>query len=139
MKNLIVLISLLLSNNLHAMDIICQQVEGSQARMKFVFKDLQINSIALEDLSTGEFNELDKTIETVFSDSERRNFIVKNPTPKSIDWEKEPNCYKEIGTTWYFNLSETSSWVQFYPDIITRDTKCVPPRYRPQGIELRCH
>ena len=71
---------------------------------------------------------------------DRNSFSAKPTFEGQIDWEMEPNCFKNIGTQMYFVLDfDTESFgVYLAPMFVLKDKTCVSPRARPQPKALIC-
>ena len=89
-----------------------------------------------------DFKKLEKNIELVFPNDGEGNesFTAKPVLKEAIDWSQEPDCYKQVGSLWYFVFKHQKNehFVQIAPFLVFENNRCVPPRYTPQDHVLDC-
>lgn len=141
-KTQLVIISLCFCISASAQSLLCHIPSLPKAQpMKLKYQDYKVTEISLLDESTGKFELLDSNIIVISSAlSDLESFSVHPNIKEDIDWSKEPNCFKEIGTQWYFSFYKESGHkvVQFYPYFVKSYDHCKPPRFPVQNYALSC-
>lgn len=142
-KLFIFLAMLTVSSPALAKALICRLVQNPEAStLKITYSNNSPFEVYSKSQKASEFKKLNKSIEVVLPNDGEGNesFTVKPNLQSPIDWSKEANCYKEIGSLWYFVLNHKANkhFIQIAPYIILKDNRCVPPRYAPQDHELNC-
>ncbi len=123
--------------------LLCSMVDKPEtSQMKIDYEGIIPHKIFFKIPEPEGFKELNVEIEPVFERNEKQeeSFSVKPIYDKEIDWDKEPECYKEIGTQWYFVFRHLQDdfLVQFTPYFKTAYTLCYLPRFQPQTHRLDC-
>lgn len=122
----------------------CFQVgDPSTSEVKISYNDsLEPIQISLRSPDSDEFRPLGLLIELVFPMDEQGNhsFSAKPHSSNEIDWSKEVNCYKDIGTQMYFQFARNGAYsaVTLTPLYLKSDERCQPPRNQPQVKRLDC-
>jgi hypothetical protein len=134
----------LLSHNLWARSIECSVVGApstSTIRIDFDENEAPIASY-LRSPESNEYRQQNVTFKEVhpFNDELKQSFSVYPNFTQTIHWSIEPNCFKEVGTQWYFNLhfGQARFGVYLAPHYVTESASCIPPRNPPQFKELSC-
>lgn len=140
---LLITLIILSSSFAFADSLVCSMpAKPDVSKMKIDYDETVPTNIFFQSPESGEYRELNVSIEQVFKRNEEKeeSFSVKPIFDKEIDWEDEPNCYKEIGTQWYFVFRHLQNdyLVQFTPFFVTEYTLCYLPRFKPQTHRLDC-
>jgi len=142
--SLIVVLAIILSSTFSNADsLLCSRPDNPNiSKIKIDYSGVLPTTVSFQSPDSGEYRELNVNIEPVFERNEKmeESFSVKPIFDKEIDWSKEPKCYKEIGTQWYFVFRHQldDHLVQFTPYFITEYTLCYLPRFSPQTHRLSC-
>jgi len=96
--------------------------------------------LALKSPDENEFRPLDLLVDPVSIGTGIDSFNATPKTTGEIDWSIEQNCFKEIGTQWYFvlNFNSQSYSVFLVPALEVENSMCIPPRFTPQRKILNC-
>ncbi len=143
MKLLALFITLSFSTSSFAKDLFCNLIEKpDSSELRITYTEDVPTAVALRSPGSEEFRQLNADVEVVFPDTPQgyESFSVKPRSTQEVDWSKEPQCFKEIGTQWYFMMyhGKGQYLVQFLPHYIKQNERCVLPRSRPQTQPLSC-
>jgi|GEM_PF-4975727 len=134
--------SITLGAQAFAKDITCSIVNDPSASTLLIqyAEDGTPFLLALKSPESSEYRALNMIIEPISLGSGVDSFSAKPELSKEIDWSKEPSCFKEIGTQWYFVLNFDLQKYSVYltPALVTENNRCIPPRFSPQGKALDC-
>ena len=129
---------------LHANEpVVCEMINNPNAStLKIDYLEKAPYQLSLRSPNEDVFRVQNVKIEVVFQKNENgeESFLAKPMLSQPVDWSKEPNCFKEIGTQWYFIFHHqmNSFYVQLIPYFITSHPTCILPRYKPQTQPLYC-
>ncbi|MGH1468570.1 MAG: hypothetical protein ACRBBP_06795 [Bdellovibrionales bacterium] len=143
MKILSLFIALSFSTNSFAKDLFCNLIEKpNSSELRITYDEEAPTAVALRSPEDENFRELNADVELVFPETQQgyEAFSVKPRLAHEIDWSKEPQCFKEIGTLWYFMMyhEKEQYLVQLLPHFIKQNDRCVIPRFQPQTQPLSC-
>ena len=131
------------SSSIYAQSLICNLTENKKAPLiKITYEENIPRLIYLKRLEEKSFRKQNVSIKTVFerNDNNFESFsVLPNFDESKIDWEQEPNCYKSIGTQWYFSFYYGDNYsVIFTPYYIKESDSCITPRVTPSQNNLNC-
>ena len=132
-----------LSLNSMADELFCSIVgDSSSSKLRITYENLSPVTVALKSPESDEYRHLMMKVKPVVPINQNgyESFSALPFLDFEIDWSKEENCYKEIGSQWYFEFNHSVSryTVQILPYFETSHSKCVLPRFQPQQKTLNC-
>ncbi len=99
-------------------------------------------AVSLKSPGESEYRTLMMNVEQVIKSSTGYESISATPyIDYEIDWSKEFNCYKVIGSQWYLELSRSNNQyvVSISPYYLKKEVSCRLPRNKPRSKALDCH
>lgn len=143
MKSLILITLLMLSSHSIASELFCSIIgDSSSSSLRITYENTSPVAVALKSPESENYRLLMMNVASVVPINENgyESFSAKPFIDFEIDWSKEENCFKEIGSQWYFEFSHSvdSFRVQILPFFETSSPTCIVPRFRLQQKELNC-
>jgi hypothetical protein len=114
--------------------------DANSSTLKVSYAEGHPTQLSLKSPESDVYRALDLNIEEVVKSEGTESFSAKPKIQSPIDWDTEPNCFKEVGTQWYFVFDYTKEFYGVYltPYFELQNPKCRTPRFRPQPKPLSC-
>ncbi len=144
MKLSLTLSILSFSLNSYPQNLFCDLTEPlNSPQLRITYLNNIPTKLALRPYDTSHFQALNIDIKIVFRKNlgDYEGFSVKPRLNEKIHWNNEPDCFKRIGTQWYFHMDHSKKQysVQLAPYFIKSSHSCITPRVAPQIKPLNCY
>lgn len=142
MKYFALMLLLFFHSNAHSkQSLICNiDDENKNSELKIEYKDQTPTALYLRSPNSDVYRPMLMNITSIATGDKSLESFVAQPQEPIVDWDKEPLCFKEIGSQWHFEFWHSKKiWtVHIYPYLMIKNQSCITPRFRPQTKRLIC-